>query len=613
VIRVVRIAAVLLLALAASGVVVWYLAFRVGNRQPERLAVDGLRAEASITWHVGGEAAVRLEDIRDLERVTGAVHALGRPWLLLLLRQAALGRLAEWYGREALPADHHVHRLGIPATARAVFGRLDQPGQERLRAYADGVNAALGDSRMRLAPAVAALDLDPEPWEPWHALAVERLVAWLAATPATGSVGPGPAVLGFLEARDALGELLGLGGLDHGAAWQMANQPPGIFVRLVYGTSGIPPVCVLSVHSPEGRLDLVTWLGIPTAWAGRSEERSWAVLPSGHAVVDSGAVAAEPVWIPLRLRDGSRDVAVRRTDGRHVAVSGDLRVLWPGIAPVSDLGAIADLAAGRPADFHLVDGLAMTTDHSRPGPARTFGSRGTAHGTVVLVSSAAEARDLAASLDAVQELGAGRVLDDTGTAWAPAASDLAEQLVAADSATASAEREALDFLSTWDGSFDGPSIGAALFDAMRQAPGSTGAQAFLAGVDSLRRLFGTNARSWRWERTGPGLRYPGYLDSSPYPDFPRLPGRYASVELPRHGHPTTASWGSALPYVNPPAPAAWEAFIEDRDGGTVLYRRPFVPYDRLLGRFSTTPGERELHALAGRDLTGERTELVPNR
>ncbi len=608
--RILRIAAVLIVVLLASGAVVWFLAFRVGNDPPTRVSIPGLQGRALVTWHEGGDASVRLDDERDLARVTGALHVVSRPWLLLLIRQAALGRLSEWYGREALPPDHHVHRLGIPEAARMAFGRLSPGDQETLRAYAEGVNAALRSRRVQLAPAVAALDLKPEPWEAWHALAVERLIAWLSATVDAGPFAADDAVERFLASRDELGNLLGLGGLDHGAAWTMSDQPPGVFLRLVYGTSGTPPLLVLTIDAAGSQSHAVTWLGMPAAWAGRDAARSWVALPSGHAVVDTGTVVADPVYVPLRLRDGSRDVAMHTGDGRRIAIAGGHRVAWTGFAPVSDVDALVDLAAGRPADFDLVDGLAVITLHDRGAPPRTFGGRLEEVGTVTLVSSAPEAPELARSLALHHAYGPPGVFLDPGTAWADDAASAIERRLRSDPATTAIEGDALEFLAGWDGAFDGASIGAVIFDALPAGDDSTAS--FLAAMNRLRRRFGSAEQSWRWEREGGVLRYPGWIDASPYAEAVRLPDRYAPVEVERNGHPTAASWGSASPWVHPPAPAAFEAFIEDREDGTVLFRRPFVPYDRPLGRFSTSPGEREIRALPGRPYTGSRTELVPD-
>lgn len=588
----------------------WFLAFRVGNDPPSRLRIRGLHGSARVTWHEGGDASVSLDDGRDRARVTGAVQVVSRPWPLFLLRQAALGRLSEWYGRDALQFDHHVHRLGIPDQARKAFSGLDPDVRELLSEYAEGVNSALRSRRVQLTPAVAAFDLDLEPWAPWHSVAVEHLIAWLAATPELGPYDSEPAVQGFFSSREALGRLLGLGGLDHGAAWTMEGQPPGIFVRIVYGTTGVPPLSVMTLATPLDTTETVTWLGMPTAWAGRDGNRSWVVLPSGRVVVDSGAVATSPVYVPILLRDGSRDVAVRIGDGNRIAIAGGWRITWPGLAPVSDLGAVSDLAAGRPANFRLVDGIAMATRHGASGPPRTFGGQTVEAGSVVLVSSAPEKEELAQGLALETDIGFPAVFLATRTAWAYAAAQATATRLRADAATTAIEPDALQYLSGWDGGFDGASIGAVIFDAITESGDSTAN--FLAAMNRLSLRYGTMEESWRWERDGGMLRYPGWLETSPYPDALLLPDRYAPVEMERSGHPTAPSWGSASPWVNPAAPAAWEAFIEDRAGGRVYYRRPFVPYDKLLGRFSTTPREPGIRALPGRPTTGDRTALVPD-
>ena len=79
----------------------------------------------------------------DAIRALGYVVARDRLFQLEAQARAASGRLTEWAGSVALPADQEMRRLGLPASAETNERELPSDSRQRmiLDAYADGVNA----------------------------------------------------------------------------------------------------------------------------------------------------------------------------------------------------------------------------------------------------------------------------------------------------------------------------------------------------------------------------------------------------------------------------------------------------------------------------------------
>ena len=188
----------------ATVALVWHLAFRVGRDLPGEVRVAGLGSPAEITWIDGLDADVKMQRAQDLPRVAGVVQALSRPWTLLVLRQAALGRLSEWYGEPTADLDTHVRLVGIPQLARSRFEALDEPERGLYAAFASGVNATLRSDRVAYAPGLSVLGVEPEPWLPWHSMAVEGLVSWLSASVVEDSLAMARLQAGAAAARDTV-------------------------------------------------------------------------------------------------------------------------------------------------------------------------------------------------------------------------------------------------------------------------------------------------------------------------------------------------------------------------------------------------------------------------
>jgi hypothetical protein len=229
------VAAVAVGFVVVSAVLVWEMVVEAPSR-PGEVAVsgidgEGLEGEVPVRWTGDGAAVIDASagggGAETFGVALGYAHGSERAWTAELRRRTALGTLAEWFGGDALPLDRHARHLGLAHGARRAYEELPASQQRLLRAYARGMNAALASERVRTADAFVLLDVDPGTWEPWHALAVERLVAWLATPPLT-LPGAGESETTALDPHDAPGPRSG-----RGAASGNARLPSALraFVR----------------------------------------------------------------------------------------------------------------------------------------------------------------------------------------------------------------------------------------------------------------------------------------------------------------------------------------------------------------------------------------------
>ncbi len=142
------------------------------------LPIPGLSASVRIQRDAWGIPHIKASGEADAYRALGFVHAQDRLFQMELTRRKALGRAAEWLGAEAAEADILVRRLGMEKVCRRDFEALGAEAKDMLRAYVAGVNAFLA-SGAPLPIEYGLLGAEPEPWEPWHSIAVMRRLGLL--------------------------------------------------------------------------------------------------------------------------------------------------------------------------------------------------------------------------------------------------------------------------------------------------------------------------------------------------------------------------------------------------------------------------------------------------
>ncbi len=165
--------------------------------QAAHLQVRGPGSQVVIRRDRRGVAHVSAASEMDAWFGQGFAAAQDRLWQMEYDRRRAAGRWAEAAGEAGLPADLLARRLDIAAAARADVEVMDTGTREMFEAYARGVNAFLACGAP-LPPEYALTGISPEPWEPWHSVALFKirhvlmgLWQWkVAATGLLARVGP---------------------------------------------------------------------------------------------------------------------------------------------------------------------------------------------------------------------------------------------------------------------------------------------------------------------------------------------------------------------------------------------------------------------------------------
>ncbi len=141
---------------------------------PDTLACPDLNAPLTIRRDTFGVAHIEAANEHDAWFGQGFVAAQDRLWQMEYDRRRAVGRWAEAAGTSGLAADRLARRLGIEAAAKADLEVMAAEVRAMFEAYAQGVNAFLG-SKPKLPPEYALTGIAPEPWEPWHSVAVFKI------------------------------------------------------------------------------------------------------------------------------------------------------------------------------------------------------------------------------------------------------------------------------------------------------------------------------------------------------------------------------------------------------------------------------------------------------
>lgn len=504
--RTLIIGGVLLTLLVGSGVLIWYVSYATTPAPPRSDSVVGLSQPATIHWQPNGVPRIEAADRADALAALGYAHGTQRLWTLALWRQTALGRLGEWFGRGVLPLDRHARRLGLGPFAASAYAALPDSTQQWLAAYAAGINAALDAEAHRRHDALVLLDRQPLPWKPWHTLAIERLVGWLATTPPPDSVRaalPAPAQR-FFQADRRFRQWLHIHGLERSVAWITPTPDgPALFQRHVFGTSALPPFQPVWVDEANRAPRMgATLPGTPFFPTGRAGRTAWALLLHSpldltFAPVDSSALRT--TYDRIRFRDGGEALlTIQRLPGTLPLTSPDPRpirpealpdtlspadsaaaidsirtrrrsvwqVRWPGFTSASD--ASTWLTRGAPtAPFQLLSGNGL-----RLPDAGTWSVLGTPPvevrtGDGILVGHTPWARTQALNLntpddDAPPPIAALSTSDTS--AWAAREMTRLMPFLLAAPPADSLVRTAITYLRNWDYGYDRASIGASVFE-----------------------------------------------------------------------------------------------------------------------------------------------------
>jgi penicillin G amidase len=629
------------------------LAYGIEPRLPEDVRVAEMETEATITWD-DELSIIEADDEAALYTALGFSHGLQRSWTATLWRQAALAGLASWFGSELAEVDSLALQLGLASGAREAFRSLSSDDQALLRSYARGMNHALARRSVRLQDEFAVLRVQPERWEPWHALAVERLFSWLATEGIADTLHRrNLEELAVAQERSArLRDFLAAGNYHHSAAWiATVNGERRLFSRYVHGAS-TEPYLYEQVFVLGGDTLLVASLpGAPIFPAGSSRDHAWAILPTSASSL--ALSASDTLQLPVvhdRIVDRAGNeylVSFRRSsEGLEIGqglvqVPGDTvgsfidrrvsyRITWPGFAPVSDVHAWRALLRGQRQSFRLVDGTGIILTS---GGADLLGPNNAAFATSGAVIAAGAPRWIGSIAETIARRAtedgddAPSIFDDTFSAWAEST---APAMIAAARSIPEPPRpvrDALTYLRNWDFRYDEASIAATVFDVWvgrytsesGLVPTAAAADTFFAErflryrtlaetVDELTERFGDSMSQWRWENVMEDERYAsGWPPPERFSEAPRN-RRFTTVSLPGHGHPSSPAYGPSPLDGFGRGAAVWEGVAAP--GPRLEVRRRVVNMRSFLGRYMVSDRPPSFKSVGAIE-SGRRTRLHP--
>ena len=138
------------------------------------VALAGLRRDVQVWRDEWGIPHIRAANEPDAWFAQGFATAQDRLWAMEYDRRRAVGRWAEVVGPSAIGADRQLRRLHLEDAARADYAAAGPRARAMLDAYAAGVNAFIG-SEAPLPAEYAIAGIAPEPWQPWHSLAIYKV------------------------------------------------------------------------------------------------------------------------------------------------------------------------------------------------------------------------------------------------------------------------------------------------------------------------------------------------------------------------------------------------------------------------------------------------------
>ena len=141
----------------------------------------------------------------DVYFALGFAHAQDRLWQMTQLRRTAQGRLSEIFGQRTVRIDELLRRFDIYGLALQSVEAQDAPTKRALEAYANGVNAWIGQvnsgARGRGAPEFFLFEPEIAVWQPADSIAILKLMALQLSTHMTSEVRRARASLLLSDAR----------------------------------------------------------------------------------------------------------------------------------------------------------------------------------------------------------------------------------------------------------------------------------------------------------------------------------------------------------------------------------------------------------------------------
>ncbi len=128
-----------------------------------------------ISFDRWGIAHIDAPTLSEAVSAQGWVAARDRMWQMEWDRRRALGRWSEVVGFGGAKEDAFFLRLGLAEAARSDYETLRSDTRRLLDSYTDGINRWLDAPDLELPAEFEHHPAPPEPWEPWHCVAVYKV------------------------------------------------------------------------------------------------------------------------------------------------------------------------------------------------------------------------------------------------------------------------------------------------------------------------------------------------------------------------------------------------------------------------------------------------------
>ena len=617
-------AAVILVPLA--GLVLFsYLSFGLGQSDQDEVSIRQLNAPVSITFQEEQTPYIEAQSEADAYSALGYLHGRMDPWSMLLWRQVAIGQTSAWFGSATLDMDRFVHTLALADQAQRAYTHLSDSERVILEAYTQGLSTALMERDIALNEHLVLLEIEPQPWLPWHSLALERLLAWLATPPFSPAQidTTNTAVAEFIDLDERLRTWLNLHGFEHSTAWAVRTPRSTSFqFRHVYGATALPLFMSVALEWDNHTRLALSIPGTPILPVVQFDSQIHTLLLSSERTLSRKQVNGVADWPPVQFSrprswDGTEVLieAYRSSDelyfsDHEIKPYPDTTMVWTlhwaGFSDQSDWPvwrafAQDPVSSGAQPIFTLFSGDGLIVDRSN---AWTILGNPTVQHTLdngILISNsswgyhAGETLQRLASSPNLNEHDLSSWHQDVASTWAMQLLPLMVQPLRPQVQADPSLSAALSYLQNWDFRYHEANIGASIFEAWVSAyqlqTGSlptvdiltpdTSAVALpdsiqMAAIDTtllltslqtaltnLSRDHGASPSGWRWELVQANARYfPVWSDSSLHGVLPNLyQTRYAPLQVPGSGHPSTIGWHPSLSDQRP-APSAWQIWVK---------------------------------------------------
>ena len=140
--------------------------------------IQGLNSSVRVFRDAFGVPHIFAENEDDLFFAMGFVISQDRLWQMDINRRTATGTLSEIFGTKSLRHDKLIRTIGIPQIASQLEANLSPESKRIITAYTAGVNAFIDQHKNQLPTEFILMKYEPKPWENFHCLAFQRLMAW---------------------------------------------------------------------------------------------------------------------------------------------------------------------------------------------------------------------------------------------------------------------------------------------------------------------------------------------------------------------------------------------------------------------------------------------------